>query len=71
MKLEGIEHSADPALLRQKSRDFFWYSPVLKRQLDGKTAILWARPRNEAEVLRVLAQARRAHARHRARGYYR
>ena len=58
MNLEGIEHSRDPALLRQKSRDFYWYSPVLKRQLDGKTADIWARPRDEAEVLRVLAACR-------------
>jgi hypothetical protein len=26
----------DPALVRQKSRDFFWYSPVLKAQLHDK-----------------------------------
>ena len=58
--LAGIEQSDDAALLRQKSRDFYWYSPVLKPQLDGKRADLWVRPRNEAEVLRVL-QAARAH----------
>jgi len=68
MDLEGIEHSADPALLRQKSRDFYWYSPVLKRQLDGKTADLWARPRDEAEVLRLLAGARAARMPVTARG---
>ena len=33
--LAGIEQSDDAALLRQKSRDFYWYSPVLKKQLDG------------------------------------
>jgi FAD/FMN-containing dehydrogenase len=58
--LDGIEHSDDPALLRQKSRDFYWYSPVLKKQLDGRCADLWVRPANEAEVLRVLAAARAA-----------
>ena len=51
----------DPALVRQKSRDFFWYSPVLKAQLNGKTADLVACPRDEADVLRVAA----ACARHR------
>jgi hypothetical protein len=58
--LAGIEQSDDAALLRQKSRDFYWYSPVLKRQLDGKRADLWVRPANEAEVVRVLAAARAA-----------
>ena len=51
----------DPALVRQKSRDFFWYSPVLKAQLNGKTADLVACPRDEADVLRVAG----ACARHR------
>lgn len=51
----------DPALVRQKSRDFFWYSPILKAQLNGKSADLVACPRDEADVLRVAA----ACARHR------
>ena len=29
-----------PAIVQQKSRDFYWYSPVLKRQLDHVTADL-------------------------------
>jgi FAD/FMN-containing dehydrogenase len=58
--LDGIELSTDRALLRQKSRDFYWYSPILKAQLDGKSAEIFARPRDEAEVMRVLAAARRA-----------
>ncbi len=59
--LAGIELSTDRALLRQKSRDFYWYSPILKAQLDGKAAELYARPRDEAEVLRILAACRSAH----------
>ncbi len=58
--LDGIELSTDRALLRQKSRDFYWYSPILKAQLDSKSADLYARPRNEAEVLRILAACRAA-----------
>jgi len=57
-ELEGIETSADRALLRLKSRDFYWYSPILKAQLDGKAAELIARPKDEAEVLRVLTACR-------------
>ncbi|NGM18748.1 FAD-binding oxidoreductase [Roseomonas stagni] len=58
--LDGIELSSDRALLRQKSRDFYWYSPILKKQLDGKSGDLYARPKDEAEVLRILAACRAA-----------
>jgi len=58
--LDGIELGTDRALLRQKSRDFYWYSPILKQQLDGKAAELLARPKNEDEVLRILAACREA-----------
>jgi len=54
--LPGIEFITDPALVRQKSRDFFWYSPVLKRQLNGATAEAVALPRSEAEVIAVLRE---------------
>lgn len=45
----------DPVLVRQKSRDFFWYSPPLKAQLNRKSADLVACPRDEADVVRVAA----------------
>ena len=45
----------DPALVRQKSRDFFWYSPLLKAALNRKSADLVACPRDEADVVRVAA----------------
>ena len=41
--------------MKQKSRDFYWYSPVLKRQLDHVTGDLVVSPKSEAEVIRVLA----------------
>jgi FAD/FMN-containing dehydrogenase len=53
--LAGLKIEENPAIVKQKSRDFFWYSPVLKRQLDHVTADLVVTPRNEAEVARVLA----------------
>lgn len=58
--LDGIEIATDRALLRQRSRDFYWYSPILKQRLDGKSAELLARPKDEAEVLRVLTECRAA-----------
>ena len=44
----------NPRLLRAKSRDFFWYSPILARKLDGCIADLVARPRTQEELVRVL-----------------
>jgi FAD/FMN-containing dehydrogenase len=49
----------NPILVRQKSRDFYWYSPILKRELDAVTADLVVTPRDEAEVATVLAAAYR------------
>jgi FAD/FMN-containing dehydrogenase len=51
----------EPKIVRRRSRDFFWYSPILNEQLDGKSADLIVTPRDEAEVVRTAA----ACARHR------
>jgi FAD/FMN-containing dehydrogenase len=40
--------------IRASSRDFFWYSPVLKARLDHVVADFVVRPRTEAEVIEVL-----------------
>ena len=53
----GIKVETHPALVKQKSRDFFWYSPVLRRQLDHLVAEAVVTPRSAAEVLEVLAAA--------------
>ena len=45
---------ADRALVRQKSRDFFWYSPVLNERLKHVRADLVVCPASEAEVVRTL-----------------
>jgi FAD/FMN-containing dehydrogenase len=57
--LGGIPNISDPKIVRRRSRDFFWYSPVLNEQLDGKSADLIVVPRNEAEVVRVAAACAR------------
>jgi FAD/FMN-containing dehydrogenase len=54
-ELPDIPATTEPALVRQKSRDFFWYSPVLKRQLNRRTAEAVLMPRSEAEVIAALA----------------
>jgi len=52
--LEGLPVEDNPAIVKQKSRDFFWYSPVLKRQLEDVSGDLVVTVRSEADVLRVL-----------------
>ena len=52
-----IKCEDNPALVKQKSRDFYWYSPILKRELDPVTADLVVSPTNEAEVATVLKAA--------------
>jgi len=52
--LGDIKVEDNPAIVKQKSRDFYWYSPILKRQLEHVTADLVVSPRNEAEVIHVL-----------------
>ena len=52
--LEGLAIEDNPQIVRQKSRDFFWYSPVLKRQLDEVTADIVVNATSEADVIRVL-----------------
>ena len=56
-RLDGIRTEENPALVRQKSRDFYWYSPTLKRQLDAVTADIVVSPTSEADVARVLEAA--------------
>jgi hypothetical protein len=41
----------DPKILHRKSRDFFWFSPILKTQLQGSVADVVVVPRDETDVL--------------------
>jgi FAD/FMN-containing dehydrogenase len=61
MDLDGLKRDlgdvpleTNSQIVRQKSRDFYWYSPVLKRQLDAVTADCVATPRDEDELLLIL-----------------
>jgi FAD/FMN-containing dehydrogenase len=56
-RLAGIKTEDNPALVRQKSRDFYWYSPTLKRQLEAVTADVVVSPASEAEVVQTLRAA--------------
>jgi len=54
-RLGSIRTETNPALVKQKSRDFYWYSPILKKQLDHVTGDMIVAPASEAEVVETLA----------------
>jgi FAD/FMN-containing dehydrogenase len=43
-----------PQVVERLSRDFYWYSPVLRQQLDGKTAKAVVQPLNAGDVQNIL-----------------
>ena len=43
-----------PQVVERLSRDFYWYSPVLRKQLDGKVGDLVVQPLNAGEIEKVL-----------------
>src|SRR6202046_206845 len=46
--------STVPQVVNRLSRDFYWYSPVLRKQLDGKIADVVVHPLNVREIQDVL-----------------
>ena len=58
-RLGPIRSESHAALVKQKSRDFYWYSPILKRQLDHVIGDIVVSPADAAEVVETL---RHAHA---------
>ena len=50
-----IEWTSEPTDLKRRSRDFFWYSPILSEQLKDKLADVIATPKDENEVIRIAA----------------
>jgi FAD/FMN-containing dehydrogenase len=55
--IAGVPATTDRQTVRRRSRDFFWYSPVLNAELAGKSADVIVTPQSEADVLRVAAAA--------------
>ncbi len=55
--LGGIAIEDNERLVQQKSRDCYWYSPILKAKLDHVTADLVVMPKSVDEVVETLAAA--------------
>jgi FAD/FMN-containing dehydrogenase len=54
-RLGHLKIEDNPALVQQKSRDFYWYSPPLKRQLANVTADAIISVTSEQDVIDTLA----------------
>lgn len=52
--LAHLDLDENPTSVKAKSRDFFWYSPVLKTRMDHLVGHFAVAPRSEAEVVEVL-----------------
>lgn len=53
--LAYLDIDDNPKTVQQKSRDFYWYSPILKEQLQDLTADFVVAPRNQNEIIEILA----------------
>jgi hypothetical protein len=53
--IKGILHTRDAHTLAVKSKDYYWYSPILKAELDEKLGDIMVSPRTEQEVIQVAA----------------
>ncbi len=53
--ISGIAATTELIDLKRRSRDYFWYSPILYEMLKDKVADVVVTPRSEIEVVRVAA----------------
>lgn len=56
-ELGDIHQEDNPRIVQQRSRDHYWYSPVLKAKLDHVTAEVVVSPRSNEDVKTVLRAA--------------
>ena len=58
-ELAHLRQYDDPRALELRSRDYYWYSPILKEELDDKRADLIVLPTTQDEVAEVAAACAR------------
>jgi FAD/FMN-containing dehydrogenase len=49
----------DPVSVKRRSRDYYWFSPLVRKVLDGRYADLVVEPRDETEVMAVASACAR------------
>ncbi|MDO5290000.1 MAG: FAD-binding oxidoreductase [Pseudomonadota bacterium] len=59
-RLPQLEWITDPHRIARLSQDFAWFSPVLKRALEGKAGDLAVRPRTEQDIRLAVAACAQA-----------
>ena len=55
--IDGIACTQDGEILTAKSKDYFWYSPLLQEALGDKLGDILVKPNDQAELIRVVAAA--------------
>jgi FAD/FMN-containing dehydrogenase len=53
-ELGDVPVITEEKVVRRRSRDFFWYSPILNEELAEKSADIIAAPRHEADLLHLI-----------------
>lgn len=78
MNIQGLKDALghldiedNPAVLKKKSRDFYWFSPILKRELDEVMGDLIVSPKNEAQLTEAISIAYRMDTGHAAGRWHR
>lgn len=59
-QLPALDWISTAFQLKRLSKDFHWFSPILKASLEGRLADLALRPRNEAELRQAVAACSRS-----------
>jgi hypothetical protein len=55
--IDGIDFTQDGDTLSIKSKDYFWYSPLLQEALGNKLGEIFVKPHTQEELVRVAAAA--------------
>ena len=66
--IDTITCTQDGEILTVKSKDYFWYSPLLQEALEHKLGEILVKPNDQAQLIRVVAAAAKNHINMTVRG---